>query len=75
LYHLAANPEYAIALREEVSVLVAEHGWTKEAVDRMYKIDSFLRESLRLSPGGSSEFDCLVSPATSFLFVLIIALQ
>ena len=66
LYHLAANPEYAIPLREEVRVLVAEHGWTKAAIDRMYKIDSFLRESLRLSPGGSSELDCLEDPTRPF---------
>jgi cytochrome P450 len=55
LYHLAADPEYASVLREEVNAVVAEHGWTKAAIDRMYKIDSFLRESLRINTVVSSE--------------------
>jgi len=57
LYYLAANPEYAVALREEVNAVVGEYGWTKAAVDRMYRIDSFIRESQRLDPVSTSEFN------------------
>jgi hypothetical protein len=57
LYCLAANPEFAVALRKEVNAVVREYGWTKAAIDRMYRIDSFLRESQRLNPVGSSEFN------------------
>ena len=57
LYYLAANPEYAVALREEVNAVVGEYSWTKAAIDRMYRIDSFIRESQRLDPVGTSEFN------------------
>ncbi|CCL98069.1 uncharacterized protein FIBRA_00063 [Fibroporia radiculosa] len=48
LYHLAANPEYAKPLREEVEYIIKEHGWTKGAMGKMCKLDSFMRESQRL---------------------------
>jgi hypothetical protein len=35
-------------LRQEVETVVAEEGWTKAGVDRMHKIDSFIRETLRI---------------------------
>nr|BAL05133.1 cytochrome P450 [Phanerodontia chrysosporium] len=49
LYHLAANPEYITPLREEVETAISEEGWTKAAMSRLRKVDSFLRESLRLN--------------------------
>ncbi|PCH34176.1 cytochrome P450 [Wolfiporia cocos MD-104 SS10] len=49
LYHLAANPEYIQPLREEVEAVTKEYGWTKAAVGKMYKLDSFMRESQRLN--------------------------
>ncbi|KAH9929775.1 cytochrome P450 [Fomitopsis serialis] len=50
LFHLAASPEYTQPLREEVeSVLKEEGGWTKAALGRMVKIDSFIKESQRLN--------------------------
>jgi len=49
LYRLLANPEYLKPLREEVDAVIKEQGWTKAGMDKMYKIDSFLRETLRLS--------------------------
>ena len=49
LYHLAAEPEHAAVLREEVDAIVKEDGWTKTALDRMIKVDSFLRESQRVN--------------------------
>jgi len=48
LYRLLANPEHLEPLREEVNAVIKEEGWTKAGVDKMYKIDSFLRETLRL---------------------------
>ncbi|CDO73010.1 hypothetical protein BN946_scf185007.g64 [Trametes cinnabarina] len=47
LYHLAERPEYMEPLREEIESIVREEGWTKNAMGRMWKLDSFLRESLR----------------------------
>ncbi|KAJ6572842.1 hypothetical protein DFH09DRAFT_1312618 [Mycena vulgaris] len=35
-------------MRDEVERVVAEEGWTKAAIGKMYKVDSFLRESQRL---------------------------
>jgi hypothetical protein len=49
LYDLAASPEYAVSLREEVECVVREFGWTKAALDRMFKVDNFLRESQRIN--------------------------
>ncbi|KZT72304.1 cytochrome P450 [Daedalea quercina L-15889] len=49
LYHLAASSEYAEMLREEVENVVMEHGWSKVAMGKMWKLDSFLRESQRVN--------------------------
>ena len=48
LYRLLANPEYIEPLRQEVEAVVAEEGWTKTGMDKMYKIDSFIRETQRV---------------------------
>ena len=47
LYDLAAYPEYVEPLREEIAPLVAAEGWTKAAFGKMWKVDSFLKESHR----------------------------
>ncbi|EIW87324.1 cytochrome P450 [Coniophora puteana RWD-64-598 SS2] len=47
LYSLAANPQYIKPLREEVETVVAAEGWTKNALAKMRKIDSFLKEEQR----------------------------
>ncbi|KAF7297715.1 hypothetical protein MKEN_01394900 [Mycena kentingensis (nom. inval.)] len=51
LYDLAARPELVPALREEVESVIQSDGWTKAAIGKMHKLDSFLRESQRLGPG------------------------
>ena len=58
LYRLLSNPEYIGPLHKEIEAAVAEEGWTKAAIDRMHKMDSFLRETQRLdnSAIGSSGF-------------------
>ncbi|KAH9992079.1 cytochrome P450 [Russula vinacea] len=48
LYRLLANPEYIGPLREEVDAVITEEGWTKAGMDKMHKVDSFLRESQRV---------------------------
>ncbi|KAI6043534.1 cytochrome P450 [Pisolithus marmoratus] len=47
LFLLATDPQYAEMLRGEVEMVVKEHGWTKAALTRMRKIDSFLKEVQR----------------------------
>ena len=50
LYYLALEPKHVQALREEIEPILEEEGWTKAALDRMIKVDSFVRESQRLNP-------------------------
>ncbi|KAL1937274.1 hypothetical protein VTO73DRAFT_13883 [Trametes versicolor] len=52
LYQLATSPEYVQILREEVDGVVAQDGWSKAALGNMRKLDSFLKEVLRLNPPG-----------------------
>jgi hypothetical protein len=47
LYRLLSNPEYIEPLRQEVDAVIREEGWTKAGIDKMYKIDSLLRETQR----------------------------
>ena len=44
-----ADPELVQELREEVDAVVQAEGWTKAAIDKMRKLDSFIRESQRSS--------------------------
>ncbi|KAL4068714.1 cytochrome P450, partial [Scleroderma yunnanense] len=44
---LAKNPEYVQPLREEAEIAINEHGWTKDGIAQMRKIDSFIKEALR----------------------------
>ncbi|KAF8997909.1 cytochrome P450 [Cyathus striatus] len=50
LYNLAARKEYVKPLREEVDNAISQEGWTRAAVEKMKKIDSFIRETQRLYP-------------------------
>ncbi|KAI0691476.1 cytochrome P450 [Cytidiella melzeri] len=47
LYQLAAKPEYIQPLREEVEAVIAEEGWSKSALQKMRKVDSFIKECQR----------------------------
>ncbi|KAF8828381.1 hypothetical protein HHX47_DHR4000983 [Lentinula edodes] len=50
IYHLAEHPEkYILPLREEVENIVTRVGWTKAALNKMIKVDSFVRESERFN--------------------------
>jgi len=54
LYHLAAMPHYIQPMREEVEAVVNKEGWTKSALSKFHKIDSFLKEAQRLNVGSSN---------------------
>lgn len=43
-------------LREEAETMIAEQGWTKLAIQRLRKVDSFLKESHRLNGALSRQF-------------------
>ncbi|KAJ7918486.1 cytochrome P450 [Mycena leptocephala] len=50
LYNLAANPQYTQPLREEIESVLKSEGWTKAAMTKMVKLDSFFKESSRIMP-------------------------
>ena len=49
LYNLATYPEYVEPLREEIETVIQEQGWSKASVSKMTKLDSFVKETMRLS--------------------------
>ncbi|KAJ7577969.1 cytochrome P450 [Mycena floridula] len=52
LYALAARPELAEVLREEAETVIGEYGWTKGAIGKLRKMDSFFLETQRFSGVG-----------------------
>ncbi|EKM61752.1 uncharacterized protein PHACADRAFT_248575 [Phanerochaete carnosa HHB-10118-sp] len=65
LYDISMRPELANMLREEVEAVVAEEGWTKAAINKMRKLDSFLRECERHNgPTVVSMFRNILQPVT-----------
>jgi len=52
LYRLLSNPEYVEPLRQEIEAVIAEEGWTKAGMDKLHKLDSFLRETQRMNTTG-----------------------
>jgi hypothetical protein len=48
LYNTISHPEYVAPLREEIESVISQDGWSKAAVGRMWKLDSFIRETHRL---------------------------
>lgn len=56
LYTLAAHPEYAQPLREEVKAVVGANGWTKAALSNMNFVDAFLKESMRVNTINGREY-------------------
>ncbi|PPQ69454.1 hypothetical protein CVT26_002864 [Gymnopilus dilepis] len=54
LLNLATHPEFVAPMREEVLAVTTEEGWTKIAVGKMQKVDSFIKETLRLGLGFST---------------------
>ncbi|KAF2128092.1 putative cytochrome P450, partial [Dothidotthia symphoricarpi CBS 119687] len=62
IYDMCANPEYFEPLRTEVETVLEEDdgGWGKPTLTKMRKMDSFLRESQRLSPASLLGFHRIV---------------
>jgi cytochrome P450 len=58
LFDLLAYPEYYSDILEEILQVSAENNghWTPQSVDEMKKLDSFMKESLRLNPMIAREF-------------------
>ncbi|KAJ7149214.1 cytochrome P450 [Mycena crocata] len=52
LFDLTLHPENFLPMREEAERIVKEEGWSKVALNNMFKIDSFLRESQRMHGNG-----------------------
>jgi len=73
LYDLVAHPEFVKEMREEAETMIKAYGWTKNSMQRMRKIDSFLRESQRFTGLGSSKSKLIVADLawTQFLFDLV----
>ncbi|EPS99898.1 hypothetical protein FOMPIDRAFT_85689 [Fomitopsis schrenkii] len=53
LHHLAAHPEHAAALREEVERIVRADGWSKASLGNMRLVDGFLKEVFRVDGLGA----------------------
>lgn len=70
IYDLAAYPGYIPALREEIQTVMDEDGsyidgeghkkLKKSSIPRLWKLDSFLKESQRLTPPGLGMFFLLM---------------
>jgi hypothetical protein len=54
VYNIAAYPEYVVPLREEVENLLSISGWDTVTLSKMTKLDSFLKETLRIHVIASS---------------------
>jgi len=56
LFHLAAYPEYVPELREEIEKVLEESEWTSAAMNSLQKLDSFIKEVMRVRPviGGNT---------------------
>ncbi|KAG2085392.1 cytochrome P450 [Suillus discolor] len=63
LFNLATYPQYCTTLREEASAVINQDGWTKTAMTKLVKMDSFLKESQR--------FNCTTLCRLFFIFVPI----
>jgi cytochrome P450 monooxygenase len=51
IFELASRPEYSDALLEEIDACFEKHGkGTKAALDSMFKVDSFIKETQRFNP-------------------------
>ncbi|KAI1454028.1 cytochrome P450 monooxygenase [Annulohypoxylon moriforme] len=61
LYDLCAHPEHFETLRQElIDVLRADGGWQKTSLNKLRKMDSFMKESQRLNPPSLLAFNRIV---------------
>lgn len=59
-------------MREEAETLIEEYGWTKAALQRMRKVDSFLKESHRMNSVASCKSDLPSSCKISVNFISLV---
>ena len=58
IFDLALHPEIHEEIKEEITTVFRESGqWSKKALTKMVKIDSFMRESARWHPFLAGESD------------------
>jgi hypothetical protein len=64
LLTLAARPDYAQIIREEIESVSGTGGFEKASLVKMHKLDSFLRESARMRsfPGRECDDVRFISP-------------
>jgi len=49
MYHVAAeHAKYLPALREEIDECIKRYGWTKSSIEKMHRLDSFMKETQRM---------------------------
>ena len=61
IFDMCAYPEHIAILREEIeSAISEEDGWNLAALRKMEKLDSFLKESQRLSHPGLCKYQRMV---------------
>nr|ANC28048.1 cytochrome P450 [Polyporus umbellatus] len=51
LYNLATYTHHIEPLRDEIESIIKEEGWSTGSLKKMRKLDSFLKESMRLADG------------------------
>ncbi|TDL14450.1 cytochrome P450 [Rickenella mellea] len=49
MFHLASKRQFIAPMREEVENVIKQDGWTKTAMSKLHKVDSFLKETLRFT--------------------------
>ncbi|KAI5789638.1 cytochrome P450, partial [Peziza echinospora] len=49
LFSLALYPQHITPLRNEITATIAQYGWNKASINKLMKLDSFMKESQRLS--------------------------
>ena len=48
--------QYVDPLREDIMEAMQTHGWTREGLDAMHKLDSFIKETQRIDTSAESEY-------------------
>ncbi|KAK7058659.1 hypothetical protein VNI00_002295 [Paramarasmius palmivorus] len=66
LFHLASRPDLIEPLREEAERMIQEEGWTRNGMRKMSMMDSFLKESQRVS--SSDPINVVRMAVTDFTF-------
>ena len=67
LYDIATRPEYVEPMRKELEAMIREEGLSKVSIGKLRKLDSFIKESLRLSPIGACKSSAQAIRATYLL--------